>query len=98
MGSKRLAYVAVIMRLLVESEIKPAGGIVCAGFDDFRWPRPLRPGTSCTERSTRRAAVNVAADRLINVRTTTLIQNDHEDEQVQIDNVIVPPRQSGKLG
>jgi acyl dehydratase len=35
---------ALTMRLLVESEIKPAGGIVGAGFDEFRWPRPVRPG------------------------------------------------------
>jgi acyl dehydratase len=32
------------MRLLVGSELKPAGGIVGAGFDEFRWPRPVRPG------------------------------------------------------
>src|SRR5439155_718179 len=31
---------ALTMRLLVESELKPAGGIVGAGFDEFRWPRP----------------------------------------------------------
>jgi acyl dehydratase len=35
---------AMTMRLLVESELKPAGGIVGAGFDEFRWPRPVRPG------------------------------------------------------
>src|SRR5712664_4997415 len=35
---------AVTMRLLVESEIRPAGGIVGAGFDELRWPRPVRPG------------------------------------------------------
>jgi acyl dehydratase len=35
---------AVTMRLLVESDLKPAGGIVGAGFDEFRWPRPVRPG------------------------------------------------------
>jgi acyl dehydratase len=34
---------AATMRLLVESEIKPAGGIVGAGFDEFRWLRPVRP-------------------------------------------------------
>ena len=33
---------ALTMRLLVESEIEPAGGIVGAGFDEFRWPRPGR--------------------------------------------------------
>src|SRR6185437_4667249 len=35
---------ALTMRLLVESELRPAGGIVGAGFDEFRWPRPVRPG------------------------------------------------------
>ena len=32
---------ALTMRLLVDSE---AGGIVGAGFDEFRWPHPVRPG------------------------------------------------------
>src|SRR5439155_4453604 len=35
---------AVTMRLLVESDLKPAGGIVGAGADELRWPRPVRPG------------------------------------------------------
>src|SRR5215217_7844612 len=35
---------AITMRLLVDSDLKPAGGIVGAGFDEFRWPRPVRPG------------------------------------------------------
>ena len=35
---------ALTMRLLVESEFRPAGGILGAGFDEFRWPRPVRPG------------------------------------------------------
>jgi acyl dehydratase len=35
---------ALTMRLLVKSEITPVGGIVGAGFDEFRWPRPVRPG------------------------------------------------------
>src|SRR2546425_661733 len=35
---------AMTMRLLVEGELKPAGGIVGTGFDEFRWPRPVRPG------------------------------------------------------
>ena len=32
------------MRLLVESDFKPVGGIIGAGFDEFRWPLPVRPG------------------------------------------------------
>src|SRR5215510_4496520 len=35
---------AVTMRLLVDSEIKAAGGIVVAGFEEFRSPSPLRRG------------------------------------------------------
>ena len=35
---------ALTMRLLVESDFKPAGGIIGAGFDEFRWPLPVRPG------------------------------------------------------
>jgi acyl dehydratase len=35
---------ALTMRLVVESEIKPASGIVGVGFDEFLWPRPVRPG------------------------------------------------------
>ena len=35
---------SLTMRLLVESEMRPVGGIIGAGFDEFRWPRPVRPG------------------------------------------------------
>ena len=35
---------AVTMGLLVDGEFRPAGGIVGAGVDDLRWPRPARPG------------------------------------------------------
>src|ERR1700693_1113347 len=35
---------AVTMRLLAETELKPAGGLIGAGLDECRWPRPVRPG------------------------------------------------------
>ena len=35
---------AVTMRLMIETELKPAGGFVGAGLDECRWPRPVRPG------------------------------------------------------
>jgi acyl dehydratase len=35
---------AVTTRLPVDSEIKPAGGIVGASFEEFRWPYAVRPG------------------------------------------------------
>jgi acyl dehydratase len=35
---------AITMRLLVGSELRPAGGIVGASFDELSWPHPVRPG------------------------------------------------------
>jgi acyl dehydratase/predicted transcriptional regulator len=35
---------ALTMKLLVGGELKPAGGIIGAGGDEIRWPRPTRPG------------------------------------------------------
>src|SRR5262249_61751514 len=35
---------ALTMRLLVDSELKPAGGILGAGVEELRWPRPVPPG------------------------------------------------------
>ena len=38
---------AVTMRLLVQTELKPAGGFVGAGLDECRWPGQCAPVTSC---------------------------------------------------
>ena len=35
---------AVTMRLLVQSDMHPAGGTIGAGGEDLKWPRPVRPG------------------------------------------------------
>jgi acyl dehydratase len=35
---------AMGMRLMVESDLHPAGGNIGAGVEDIRWPRPVRPG------------------------------------------------------
>src|SRR6185295_18295051 len=32
---------ALTMRLMLDSDLKPAGGIVGAGFDEFRWALPV---------------------------------------------------------
>src|SRR5258706_16427076 len=34
---------AITIGLLVESALKPAGGMVGAGLYEFRWPRPVGP-------------------------------------------------------
>jgi acyl dehydratase len=35
---------ALAMRLIVEGDLKPAGGVIGRGVDELRWPHPLRPG------------------------------------------------------
>jgi acyl dehydratase len=35
---------AITMRLLVDSEMKPAGGVIGAGFDELRFVRPVHAG------------------------------------------------------
>ena len=42
---------ALTMRLLAKSELKPAGGIVGAGFDEFRWPARCVSAMSCVSRA-----------------------------------------------
>ena len=82
------------MRLLVESELKPFGGIVGAGFDEFRWPRPVRPGDELhlrIEVLETRPSKSRPDQGLTNVRTTTLNQNG-EAVRVNIGNLIVPQR------
>ena len=35
---------SLTMKLMVESDFRLAGGLVGAGIDELRWPRPTRPG------------------------------------------------------
>ena len=85
---------AMTMRLLVEGELKPAGGIVGAGFDDFQWPRPVRPGDELrveAEILEVRPSKSRPTQGMIKVRTTTLNQNG-EAVQVSVGNLVVPRR------
>jgi len=85
---------AMTMRLLVESDLKPAGGIVGAGFDEFKWPAPVRPGDVLRVES-EILEVRPSKSRpdvgLIKVRTTTYNQ-DGVAVQVNVGNLLVPRR------
>ncbi|KMN22209.1 MaoC family dehydratase [Pseudomonas helleri] len=86
---------AVTMRLLVEGEFKPAGGIVGAGFDELRWPRPLRPGDELRVESEVlevRPSKSRPEQGVVKLRTTTLNQ-DGEAVQISVGNVVVLRRQ-----
>lgn len=88
---------AMSMRLFVESDLKPEGGIVGMGFDEFRWPRPVRPGDELRLES-EVLEVRPSASRpnqgLIKVRTTTLNQND-EPVQIMVGNLLVERGRAG---
>ena len=82
------------MRLLVESELKPAGGIVGAGFDEFRWPHPVHPGDELRVESEVievRPSKSRPEQGLIKVRTTTFNQ-DGKAVQVLVSSLVVPRR------
>lgn len=85
---------ALTMRLLVESDIKPVGGIIGAGFDELRWPRPVRPGDELRVESEVlevRPSKSRPEQGMIKVRTTTLNQNG-EAVQIFVGNLVVPRR------
>jgi acyl dehydratase len=86
---------ALTMRLLVESELRPAGGLIGAGFDEFRWPRPVRPGDELRVESEVlevRPSKSRPGQGLVKVRMTTLNQNG-EAVQILIANIVVPRRE-----
>jgi acyl dehydratase len=85
---------AVTMRLLVDSQFKPAGGILGAGFDELRWPLPVRPGDELRvecEVLEVRPSKSRPERGLVKLRTTTLNQ-DGQVVQISVGNLVVPRR------
>ena len=88
---------ALTMRLIVEGDLKPAGGVIGAGFDEFRWPRPVRPGDELRiegEVLEVRPSKSRPTQGMIKVRITTFNQNN-EAVQVQVGNLVVQRRSPG---
>jgi len=82
---------AMTMRLLVDGELNPAGGIVGAGFDELRWARPVRPGDELhveSEVLEVRPSKSRSDQGVIKVRSTTFNQNG-EPVQMFVGNLIV---------
>ena len=82
---------AVTMRLMIATELKPAGGFVGAGLDECRWPRPVRPGDELRvecEVIEVRPSKSRPEQGLIKLRTTTLNQDD-EAVLVHVVNMVV---------
>jgi len=88
---------ALTMRLLVDGEFKPAGGILGVGFENLSWPRAVRPGDELHAKSEVlevRPSKSKPDRGLIKVRTTTFNQND-EPVMIYTGNLLVPRRPSG---
>jgi acyl dehydratase len=85
---------SITMRLLAQSEIRIAGGLIGLGVDELRWPRPVRPG------DTLHVEVEVLEVRpsrshpdrgIVRVRNTTLNQKK-EVVQTLVTALFVPRR------
>jgi acyl dehydratase len=82
---------AMTMKLLVASELQPAGGIVGSGFEEFRWPTPVRPGDELrieTEVLEVRPSKSRPDIGVVKVRTTTYNQKD-EAVQINVGSLMV---------
>jgi acyl dehydratase len=85
---------ALTMRLLVDGGAPIAGGIIGAGAEELRWPKPVRPGDVLTVESEVleiRASRSRPTQGLMKMRSTTFNQNG-EPVQVFTANLLVPRR------
>jgi acyl dehydratase len=83
---------AMVMRMIVESDLRPAGGTIGAGVEELRWPRPVRPGDVLHVEG---EVLDVRASRsrpelgIVKIRATALNQ---AGEPVQISTPILMVR------
>lgn len=85
---------AMTMRLVVEGTLRPAGGVVGLGFDEFRWPSPVRPGDELraeTEILEVRLSKSRPGHGVIKVRITTATQHGRP-VQIAVGHLLVPGR------
>jgi acyl dehydratase len=85
---------ALSMRLLVESDFRIAGGLIGAGVEEIRWPRPVLPGDVLRVESEIldvRPSQSKPDRGIARVRNTTVNQND-EPVMIQVAKLIVPRR------
>jgi acyl dehydratase len=85
---------AMTMRLIVDSDFKPVGGVVGGGGDEILWPRPVRPHDELRVES-EIIAVRPSKSRpdlgLVKVKCTTSNQRG-EAVQIFTANLLVPRR------
>src|SRR4029078_9031502 len=88
---------ALTMRLLVEGDLRPAGGIIGVWADEMKWPRAVRPGDELEVHAEIRAvrpSQSLPGQVFVKVRSTTLNQH-REAVQVVVINLLVQSRPAG---
>ena len=91
---------ATTMRLIVEGSLRPAGGVVGLGFDEFRWPSPVRAGDELhveSEILEVRSSTSRPGLGVIKVRMTTTNQHGRP-VQVAVGHLLVPRRHRKDVG
>ncbi|GGE88369.1 MaoC family dehydratase [Stappia taiwanensis] len=85
---------ALTMRLLVGSAFRPAGGIVGAGFEEFRWPQSVLPGDTLRLDITALETIpsrSAPKRGIVKLRIKTLNQRD-EPVQVMVAKLVMQRR------
>lgn len=91
---------AMTMRLLVDGDLRIAGGLIGLGFEEMRWPRAVRPGDELHVRSEvleKRESKSRPLQGLIKMRHSTLNQHG-EPVQISVGTLLVPRRPRSDLG
>ncbi len=85
---------SLTMRLLIGSEMSPAGGLIGAGVDELTWLRPVRPGDTLradSEILEVRPSRSRPTQGLVKARVMTLNQNE-DPVQRFVTNLVVQAR------
>jgi acyl dehydratase len=90
---------ALTMRMIVEGDLRIAGGLIGAGAEELKWPRPVRPGDTLyivSEVIEVRPSKSRPDQGIIKVRTQTMNQED-QPVMIFVANMLVPrrPAESG---
>jgi acyl dehydratase len=83
------------MRLIVDSDFRPAGGVIGAGIDEFRWPKPVRPGDTLQVRSEvleARPSKSRPDIGIVRVRHTTVNQRGEPVQDMIANHVVLRRR------
>ena len=85
---------ALTMRMIVDSDLRIAGGLIGAGAEELKWPRPVRAGDTLhivSEVLEVRPSKSRPDQGIIKMRTQTMNQEDRP-VMIFVANMIVPRR------